>query len=90
MKTTILLKSAMANPYFPPFCAISMLFILPRYGSVATMVGCATILSAYVAVFPDSFRGRKGSLTLAGFLVAGMWALTAIVTVLSLTGELQD
>lgn len=53
------------------------------------MVGCATGLSAYVTVFPDSFRGRSGSLTLAGYLVAALWALTAIVTVLSLTGELQ-
>ena len=67
-----------------------MLFILPRYGCVATMVGCATMLSAYVATFPDSFRGRSGSLTLARYLVAAMWAAAAIVTVLSLLGELQD
>ncbi len=90
MKTTVSLKSAMAHPYFSSVCAISMLFILPEYSVIATMVGCATVLSAYVAVFPDSFRGRRGSLTLAGFLVAAMWAAAAIVTVLSLVGVLQD
>ena len=90
MKTTESLKSVMEHPYFALVCAMCMLFVLPRYGCVVTMVGCATALSVYVAVFPDRFRGRSGSLTLAGLLLTTMWILAAIITVLSLTGQLQD
>lgn len=89
MKTRALLKRAMAHPYFSLFCAISVLFILPRYGSVVTMVGSAAVLSAYIAALPGSFRGRSGSLTLAKCLVAAIWALAVVVMALSLLGELQ-
>ena len=90
MKTTITLKKTVAHPYFSLACVVAVLFVLPRYGGIATMVGCATVLSAYVSTFPDRFRSRSGSLTPAVCLVTAMWAAAAVIAVLSLTGGLRD
>lgn len=43
------------------------------------MFFCAALMSAYILVMPDTFRGRSGSLYLAKCLVGGMWIMWAIV-----------
>ena len=53
------------------------------------MVGFAVILSAYVAVLPEQFRSRSGSMVAATCLVAGMWMAAAVITALTLMGEIR-
>ncbi len=89
MSGTISAKTVVTHPYFSMMCFLSLFFILPRYGSVAMIVGCASILSAYVAVLPESFRSRSGSMMTGYCLVAAMWVAAAVITVLTLMGEIQ-
>ena len=89
MSGTITARKVLTHPYFAVICGLSLLFILPRYGSWAVMVGCASLLSAYVAALPDSFRSRSGSMMAATCLVAGMWVAAAVITALTLTGEIS-
>ena len=89
MSGTITAKRVVTHPWFPMICVLSLFFILPRYGSMAAMVGSASILSAYVAVLPERFRSRSGSMMTAACLVAGMWVATAVVTALTLPGGVQ-
>jgi hypothetical protein len=90
MSGTITVKKILTHPYFALVCVVSLFFILPRYGGMAVMVGCASILSAYVAVLPEHFRSRSGSMMTATCLVAAMWVAAAIVTALTLMGEIRD
>ena len=87
---TITAKKVVTHPYFSMICVVSLFFILPRYGSMAVMVGCASILSAYVAVLPEHFRSRSGSMMAATCLVAVMWLAAAVITALTLMGEIRD
>jgi hypothetical protein len=38
---------------------------------------------------PESFRSRSGSMMTASCLVAAMWVAAAVITVLTLMGEIQ-
>ncbi len=89
MSGTITAKKVVAHPNFSMICALSVLFILPLYGGIAVMVGCASILSAYVAVLPGHFRSRSGSMMTATCLVAAMWVAAAVTTALILMGEVR-
>jgi hypothetical protein len=89
MSGTITAKKLVTHPYFSVLCVLSLFFILPRYGSVAVMVGCASILSAYVAVLPEHFRRGSGSMMAAACLAAAMWVTAAVITALTLMGEIQ-
>ena len=89
MSGTITAKKVVTHPYFSMLCVVSLFFILPRYGGMAVMVGCASILSAYVAVLPEHFRSRSGSMMTAICLVAGMWVEAAAITALTLMGEIR-
>lgn len=84
MNGTITVKQVVAHPYFAIVCLISLFFILPRYGGAAVMIGCAGVLTAYVAVLPERFRSRSGSMMTATCLVAAMWAGAAVITALTL------
>ena len=90
MSGTIIAKKVVTHPCFLLICVVSLYFILPRYGSMAVMVGCASILSAYVAVLPEHFRSRSGSMMAATCLVAAMWVAAAVITALTLMGEIRD
>ena len=90
MSGTIAAKKVLTHPCFSMTCALSVFFILPQYGSIAVMVGCASMLSAYVAVLPESFCGRSGSMMTASCLVAAMWVAVAVITALTLMGEIQS
>ncbi len=91
MSGTITAKKALTHPYFSVICVLSLFFFIwPRYGNMAVMVFCASILSAYVAVLPESFRSRSGSMMTASCLVAAMWVAAAVITALTLMGEIQS
>ncbi len=90
MSGTITAKKVFTHPYFSMMCCLSLLFILPRYGAIAVMVGCATVLSAYVAVLPEQFRSRSGSMMTATCLVTAMWVGAAVITAMTLMGEIRD
>jgi hypothetical protein len=89
MSGTITAKKVVTHPYFSLICILSVFFILPRYGSMSVMVGCASILSAYVAILPEHFRSRSGSMTAATCLVVAMWLAAAVITALTLMGEIR-
>lgn len=89
MITAITPKKIVAHPYFSMLCALAVFFILPQYGSAAVMVGCASVLSAYVALWPEPFRSRSGSMLAAKYLVTAMWIFTAVIVALTLMGELS-
>lgn len=89
MSGTITAKKIVTDPYFSMICFLSVCFILPRYGGIAVMVACASILSALVAVSPEHFRSRSGSMMAATCLVAAMWVAAAVITALTLMGEIR-
>lgn len=89
MQRTITLKRIVSHPYFSLACVISVLFILPRYGVTALMVGGASVLSAYVFAMPERFRSRGGSMIPAICLVTGMWFAAAVIAALTLPGGLR-
>lgn len=89
MGETITLKKVVAHPCFVMICSLSLLFVLPRYGGTALMTGCASVLSVYVAVLPEHFRTRSGSMRVAICLVAAMWVAAAVITAMTLMGEIQ-
>ncbi len=89
MSGSITAKKVVTHPCFLLICVLSLFFILPRYGSWAVMVGCASILSAYVAELPEHFRSRSGSMMSATCLVAAMWVATAVITALTLMGQIR-
>jgi len=90
MSGTITAKKLVTHPYFSMICALCILFVLPRYGGIAVMVGCASVLTALVAVLPEIFRDRTGSMMTATCLVATMWVAAAVITTLTLMGEIQS
>ena len=90
MSGSITAKEVLTHPYFSAICVLSLFFIIwPRYGSWAVMVCCASILSAYVVVLPESFRSRSGSMMTAICLLAAMWLGAAVITALTLMGQIQ-
>jgi hypothetical protein len=82
-------KKVVSHPYFAMLCVISLFFVLMPYSITAGMVGCASVLSVYVAVLPEHFRSRSGSLLTATCLVAAMWVAAAVITALTVLGELR-
>jgi hypothetical protein len=90
MSGTITAKKVVTHPYFSMLCALGLFFVLPRYGSLAVMVGCAAWLSAYISASPESFRSRSGSMMTATCLVAALWAAAAVIAALTLMGEIQS
>ena len=89
MSGTATAKRVVTHPFFSMICVLSLFFILPRYGGVAVMIGSASVLSVYVAVLPEQFRSRSGSMTAATCLVAAGWIAAAVITALTLMGEIQ-
>lgn len=90
MKKPLPFKDVVDHPFFGLACFVAILFILPRYGAAPMMIGCALVLAAYVAVNPDRFRSRSGSLTAAVWLVTVMWLAATVLLWLSLMGRIKD
>ncbi|MFO0808359.1 MAG: sigma factor [Gemmataceae bacterium] len=87
---TLTMKKVVTHPYFAVVCFVALCFILPRYGGVAVMVGSALVLSVLVAVLPEQFRIRSGSIRAAVCLVAATWAGAVVITALTLMGEIRE
>lgn len=83
-------KKVVEHPFFGLACFVAILFVLPRYGPAAMMIGCAVVLAAYVAVNPDRFRTRSSSLTAAVCLVTVMWMAAMLLLWQSLMGKLHE
>ena len=71
--------------------AVATLFILPEYLTPPFDVmfmglGAAAMLTVFLYLYPDSLRSRGGSLVPAFCLVAALWLLAVVSTVLSLIG----
>jgi hypothetical protein len=60
-------------------------FAPPVLGNLGMAVGPALGLTIGLALIPEDFRGRTGSLTQAIWLVAAMWMAALGMVVLSLT-----
>ena len=72
-------------------CAVVVLFILPEFfpspfDSIAMGIGGAISFTIFFFLLPESLRSRRGSLIPAICLVAAMWLLAAVTTVISLIG----
>jgi hypothetical protein len=83
-------KKVVEHPFFGLACFVAILFVLPHYGLEAMMIGSALVLAAYLAVNPDRFRSRSGSLTAAVCLVTVMWMAATVLIWLSLMGKLHE
>ena len=79
----------MEHPSFTLVCVLGVLFVLPRLGVVAVMVGCAAILTALVWARPEHYRGRRGTMLLAICLVVAMWLAALAVALLAFAGGLS-
>lgn len=94
MSQTITTKKVVTHPYFALFCFLTLCVFLPQYGGsyggVAAMVGSASLLSVFVAVMPENFRTRSGSMMPARCLIAVMWAGAAVIAVMTLTGQIRN
>lgn len=90
MSETLTIKKVVTHPYFAVVCFVALCFILPRYSGVAVMVGSAVLFSVLVAVLPEQFRTRSGSMRAAACLVVATWAGAVVITALALTGVLRD
>lgn len=83
MGGTITANKVITHPYCALGCFICVCFVLPRYGLIAMMIGSATVLTALVAVLPESFRSRSGSTIAATCLAAVLWVAAAITTIIT-------
>ncbi len=91
MSQTITAKKVVTHPYFALICFLSLWLILPRYGGAAAMmIGSAGLLSVLVAVLPEQFRSRSGSMKAATCLVAVLWVAAAVISALTLMGVIRD
>ena len=90
MSETITAKKVVTHPFFGMISFLSECYILPQYGvGIAVMVANASILSVLVAVLPEQFRSRSGSMMTANCLVAALWVVAAVITALTLMGEIR-
>jgi hypothetical protein len=91
MNGALTAKKVITHPYFSLICFLTVWLMLPSYCGIAVaMVGCASVLSAYVAVFPKQFRSRSGSMMTATCLVAAMWVGAVVITAMTLMRAIRD
>ena len=93
MSGTNTAKKIVSTPFFSLIFFLSVCFILPRYGGqygrIAIMVACASLLSVHITVLPELYRSRSGSMGAAICLTAIMWVGSAVITALTLMGEIR-
>jgi hypothetical protein len=91
MSESITLKQLITHAHSSLAFFIAVCCILPIYcGSAVTMIACASVMSAYVSVITEQFRSRSGSLKTAACLVMAMWTGVAVITAMTLSGELRS
>lgn len=89
MHGTMTSRQVVTHPYFALICFLAVTLVLPQFGGMAVMVGCAGLLSMLVAVSPEQYRTRNGSLKTAMGLLAAMWLAAALITAMILTGTVR-
>lgn len=89
MNGTMTAKQLVSHPYFALIAFLALTYVLPQYGGIAVMVGCAGLLSVLVAVTPEQYRTRNGSLRTAMGLLTAMWVAAALITAMILTGAVR-
>jgi hypothetical protein len=72
--------------------ALFVIFVLPNFvpapfDQIVMGVGSATVFSALVSMFPQSFRSRSGSLTPALCLLTFLWLGVTVTTLFSFLGR---
>ena len=73
---------------------IFVIFVLPRYipapfNSIVQCVAPAALFNSSIVVFPQFYRNRKGSLKLALYLVAFLWLVAFVGSLLILIGVIN-
>jgi len=71
--------------------SVVILFILPEYltapyDGMSMGLGAAALFTVFLYRYPEPFRSRRGSLVSAFCLVAALWLLVVVSTVLSFIG----
>ena len=71
--------------------SVIILFILPEYlaapyDGMSMGRGAAALFTVFLYLYPDPFRSRRGSLASALCLVAALWLLVVVSTVISFIG----
>ena len=90
MSETITLKRFLTHPNFLLAFFISVCCILPIYfGSAVTMFACVSVMTAFVAVLPEQFRSRNGSIATAICLVTAMWIAEVVLAAMTLMGQVR-
>jgi predicted permease len=85
MKTPAVLKTLRKlRVAFSVALVVAMLIILPRFDGTAMVVGSAIGLAAQVFLYPEPFRGRSGSMTMAICLVVALSLVAAVILAISL------
>ena len=84
MKTTTTLKATKSEETFSVLAIVALIMVSALGSGTAILAYSAIGLAGYVLLFPDRFRGRRGSLRRAVGLVAALWATTAVVIAVSL------
>jgi hypothetical protein len=80
MKTTNTLKTKTAETAFAASLIVFLLVVLPPLGGTAMLIGSAIGLAAYIRLFPDRFRNRRGSL-IPAICITAIMLLAALVAV---------
>lgn len=78
IKTPGALKTQGAEQAFSATLIVVVLLILPPLGGTAMLIGSTIGLGAYILLFPDRFRTRRGSLRPA-LCVLGAFVLASLV-----------
>jgi hypothetical protein len=79
MKTTDTLKAAMDHPFFL-LAFIAALYFIPH----SMFVVCPAYFAVQLSLFPDRYRSRSGSLTMAFCLFGAISLALAIIAIYSL------
>ena len=61
-------------------------YLTPPYDVISMGLSSAAIMTVFLYLYPEPFRSRGGSLVPAWCLVAALWMLTVVSTVVSLIG----
>lgn len=84
-KTSNALKSPAGQAWLSLGTVLAVFFILPRIGTLAVMIGCASIFTLHLVLSPELFKNRRGSLSTAIGLVTFLWLAVVVVGALSLS-----
>jgi hypothetical protein len=74
---------------FSTFAMIFFCFILPFSSLPVRSAGGAVLFTAFLCLFPDSLRSRRGSLMPACCLASFVWLCAIVVSVMCFLGAVE-